>query len=400
MTFTYKGYDKSGKRVKGAITAPDIVSAKEQLRYRNILVESIKPKRQLFTRPIPPALIAALGRNLSLYLKAGISLNRGLHLVAENFPQKSKQHAFLEEITRHIESGGSFYDALAAQSVYTVPPYFLHTIKVAQKSGNLEMVLQELSDYVQEQEKIKRDVVKAFIYPSFILLIAVAMINFMLTTIIPKIVDMFESTGSELPASTRITLALSHFFQAYSGLMLLIATALVAGLVLSWKQNEKFGCFMDRLVLKIPLFGDMVVFMELGRFGRVMALLLQSGVPFTQALNYAAQTIGNRYLQKLFGKIASQIVEGKSFTQAVRENVKNKEIPNDFINAVALGEKSSHLAFSLKSLAELYARQNRDRIEVMLALLEPVLMLAIGGIIGFLVISMLLPIFSISLESG
>ncbi|WP_456389715.1 type II secretion system F family protein [Hydrogenimonas sp.] len=397
MTFVYKGYDKSGKRIKGTIAAPDINSAKEQLHHRNILVESVRPKRALFLRPIPPALIATLGRNLSLYLKAGISLNQGLHLVADNFPEKSRQRAFLEEVARYIESGGSFYDALSTQSIYSIPPYFLHTIKVAQKSGNLEMVLLELSDYVQEQEKIKRDVVKAFIYPSFILFIAIAMINFMLTTIIPKIVDMFESTKGELPASTKITLALSHFFQAYSWLMLTIAVILVAGLVLSWKQNEKFGYYMDRLVLKIPLFGDMIVFMELGRFGRVMALLMQSGVPFAQALNYAAQTIGNRYLQKLFGKIASQIVEGKSFTQAVRENVKNREVPNDFINAVALGEKSSHLAFSLKSLAELYAQQNRDRIEVMLALLEPVLMLAIGGIIGFLVISMLLPIFSISL---
>jgi type II secretory pathway component PulF len=304
----------------------------------------------------------------------------------------------LQEVARQIESGGSFYDALAAQSVYAIPAYFLHTIKVAQKSGNLEMVLLELSDYVQEQERIKRDVVKAFIYPSFILLIAVAMINFMLTTIIPKIVDMFESTKSELPTSTKITLALSHFFQAYSWLMLIVTIVLAAGLFLTWKQNERFGYLMDRLLLKTPLFGPMVAYMELGRFGRVMALLLQSGVPFAQALNYAAQTIGNRYLQKLFGKIAAQIVEGKSFTQAVRENVKKGDIPNDFINAVALGEKSSHLAFSLKSLSELYAQQNRDRIEVMLALLEPVLMLTIGGIIGFLVISMLLPIFSISLQ--
>ena len=397
MTFSYKGYSKEGKRVKGTLHAPSVDVAKELLKAEGILVESIKQRMQFFVRPIPPALIAALGRNLSLYLKAGISLNQGLRLVADNYPKKSKQRTFLEEIVRQIESGSSFSDALASQNVYLIPPYFLHTIKVAQKSGNLELVLLELSDYVQEQERIKRDVVKAFIYPSFIMIIAIAMINFMLTTIIPKIVDMFESTKSELPTSTKITLALSHFFQAYSWLMLIIVIILISALVLSWKSNEKFGYMMDRFVLKIPLLGDMIVFMELGRFGRVMALLLQSGVPFAQALKFASQTIGNRYLQKLFGNIAAQIVEGKSFTQAVKESVGKREIPNDFVNAVALGEKSSHLAFSLKSLAELYAQQNRDRIDVMLALLEPVLMLTIGGIIGFLVISMLLPIFSISL---
>jgi general secretion pathway protein F/type IV pilus assembly protein PilC len=397
MTFVYKGYDKTGKRVKGTLSAANLESAKEQLKSRRILIESLRPRRQLFMRTMPPPLVAAMGRNLSLYLKAGISLTQGLRLVADNYPKRSKERAFLEEVARHIESGGSFADALAAQSVYTVPPYFLHTIKVAQKSGNLEMVLLELAEYVQEQERIKRDVVKAFIYPTFILLIAVAMINFMLTTIIPKIVDMFESTKSELPTSTKITLALSNFFQAYSWALLVVTVIVVGAVAIAWKKSERFGYAMDRLLLKVPLFGDMVVFMELGRFSRVMALLLQSGVPFAQALNYAAQTIGNRYLQKLFGKIAAQIVEGKSFTQAVKENVKKGEIPNDFVNAVALGEKSSHLAFSLKSLAELYAQQNRDRIEVMLALLEPVLMLTIGGIIGFLVISMLLPIFSISM---
>ncbi len=398
MTFVYKGYDSDGKRVRGTLTAASVEAAREQLKQEGVLIESIRPKTALFTRAVPPSLIASMGRNLVLYLKAGISLTQGLKLVADNYPKKSRQHAFLTEVVRHIESGGSFSDALSAQSVYRIPPYFLQTIRIAQKSGNLEMVLLELSDYVQEQERIKRDVTKAFIYPSFILLIAIGMINFMLTTIIPKIVDMFEQTKSELPTSTKITLALSHFFQAYSWLMLVVAIFLATALILSWKKSDRFGQFMDRTILKIPLFGDMVVYMELGRFGRVMSLLLQSGVPFAQALNYAAQTIGNRYLQKLFAKIAAQIVEGKSFTQAVKENVKQGEIPNDFVNAVALGEKSSHLAFSLKSLAELYAQQNRDRIEVMLALLEPVLMLTIGGIIGFLVISMLLPIFSISLN--
>ena len=397
MTYAYKGYDSQGRRTKGTIQAASAEAAKEQLKARGILIESLRPKTRLFARAIPPALVAALGRNLSLYLKAGIGLNQGLRLVADNYPSKSRQRAFLEEVASHIESGGSFADALAAQSVYTVPPYFLHTIKVAQKSGNLENVLFELAEYVQEQERIKRDVVKAFIYPSFILLIAIAMINFMLTTIIPKIVDMFESTKSELPTSTKITLALSNFFQSYSWAMLIVTALVVATVAIAWKKSEAFGYAMDRFVLKIPLFGDMVVFMELGRFSRVMALLLQSGVPFAQALNYAAQTIGNRYLRRLFAQVAAQIVEGKSFTQAVKENVKKGEIPNDFVNAVALGEKSSHLAFSLKSLAELYGQQNRDRIEVMLALLEPVLMLFIGGVIGFLVISMLLPIFSISL---
>lgn len=398
MTFRYKGYDKAGKPVKGTLTAPDLQSAKEALKSRGILIESLKPKNRWIRPGLPAPLIATTARNLALYLKAGIGLNKGLRLVAENFPAKSRQHAFLEEVAALIESGHGFAEALSMQELYRVPPYFLQTVRVAQKSGNLENVLLELAEYVTEQERIKRDVVKAFIYPSFILLIAVAMINFMLTTIIPKIVDMFQATKSKLPTATKITLALSHFFQTYSWALAIGTILAVSVTAIAWKRSERFGYRMDKLLLKIPLFGGMVIFMELGRFSRVMALLLQSGVPFAQALNYAAQTVGNRYLRERFSHVAKEVVEGKSFTRAVKENIPEGTVPNDFVNAVALGEQSSQLAYSLKSLAELYAQQNRDRIEVMLALLEPALMLFIGGIIGFLVISMLLPIFSISVD--
>ncbi len=396
MTYRYKGYDKGGKSLKGTLTAPDLQSAKERLKNRGILIESIKEKRPFIRPALPAPLIATTARNLALYLKAGIGLNKGLRLVAENFPAKSRQHAFLNEIAALIESGHGFAEALGMQELYRVPPYVLQTIRVAQKSGNLENVLMELAEYVTEQERIKRDVIKAFIYPTFILLIAVAMINFMLTTIIPKIVDMFRSTKSELPTPTKITLALSHFFQTYSWAMVIVMIVFVSVVAVAWKRSETFGYMMDKWLLKIPLFGSMVIYMELGRFSRVMALLLQSGVPFAQALNYAAQTIGNRYLRGGFAQVAKEVVEGKSFTLAVKNNIPEGTVPNDFINAVALGEQSSQLAYSLKTLAELYAQQNRDRIEVMLALLEPVLMLFIGGVIGFLVISMLLPIFSIS----
>ncbi len=396
MTYRYKGYDQRGKVVKGTLTAPDPQSAKEHLKNRGVLIEYVKPKRRWIRPTLPPPLIATTARNLALYLKAGIGLNKGLRLIAENFPTKSRRYAFLQETAALIESGYGFAEALSMQEIYRVPPYFLQTVRVAQKSGNLENVLLELAEYVTEQERIKRDVIKAFIYPSFILLIAVAMINFMLTTIIPKIVDMFQSTKSKLPTSTQITLALSHFFQTYSWALAISTIAAVSLTAIAWKRSERFGYFMDRVLLRIPLFGAMVVYMELGRFSRVMALLLQSGVPFAQALNYAAQTVGNRYLHERFSLVAKEVVEGKSFTRAVKEKFPDKSIPNDFVNAVALGEQSSQLAYSLKSLAELYAQQNRDRIEVMLALLEPALMLFIGGIIGFLVISMLLPIFSIS----
>lgn len=397
MRFKYRGIDEQGRSVKGELIAQSREEALQILKDRHFFIEKIKPARSLFTPVLPPEIIMAMGRNLSLYLKSGISLPKALQLTAEGFKPHSRARAFLDEVRQEIEKGSSFSDALAQQRLYRVPPFFIKTVQVAQQTGNLDLILKELADYVQEQERIKRDVIKAFIYPTFILLIAVAMINFMLTHIIPKIVGMFEQTKSTLPTSTKITLALSHFFQQYGTLVMVLSILFIALFAWLWKKSETLGKRLDRWILRVPLIGSMLLDMELGRFARVMALLLQSGVPFAPSLRYAGETIDNRYLRSLFEQIATGVVEGQSFTASLAKISDRKIIPKDFLNAIALGEKSSHLADSLKNLAELYAMNNRDKIEVMLALLEPVLMLLIGGIIGFLVVSMLLPIFSISL---
>lgn len=397
MTFLYKGYDKDFAKTKGMLSANSLEEAKAKLAKQKVLVESIREQRVLFARKIEPMVLATLSRNLTLYLKSGISIFQGLRLLRDNYAEKSRVYRFLSEVATQIEEGNTLHDALRNQGTYRLPAFYLQTVRVAETSGNLEGTLVDLAEYIFEQEKIKREVVKAFIYPGFIILIAIAMINFMLTSIIPKILDMFEATKSELPTSTKITLALSNFFQTYTWWMAGISGALIVAFMLFYARSRPFRLATDTFLLKIPFLKTMQLNFELGRFARVMALLLQSGIPFAQAINYAAYTVGNMRLKELFGTIAQQIVEGKSFTQAVLAQ-KSVAIPKDFVNAVAIGEKSSHMAFSLKSIAELYARQSKDRIDVLLALMEPVLMLVVGGIIGFLVVSMLLPIFSISLQ--
>ncbi|NPA29675.1 MAG: type II secretion system F family protein [Epsilonproteobacteria bacterium] len=397
MTYRYKGYDEAGKRVRGTVVADTPDAATAVLRERGVFVEKLSEYTPLFTRALPPAVMEALGRNLGLYLKAGIPLPKGLKLLMEGYAPASPAYRFLAELLREIEGGRGFYEALSRQKIYRIPPFYLQTVRVAQTAGTLERVLPELADYVAAQERVRRETAKAFIYPAFIMIIAVGMINFMLVAIIPKIVGMFETTGSKLPTATKITLAVSDFFRYHGVLLLVLLTVVAAAGVWAWR-SERFGVVMERWLLKFPFFGKMVAMRELGRFSRVMALLMQSGVPFAVALDNAAKTVTNRYMRGLFTKVAERVVEGRGFTAAVGEVMPPRLIPKDFVNAVALGEQSSYLADSLAALAELYDRQNRDRIDVMLALLEPVLMLVIGGVIGFLVISMLLPIFTINLE--
>ena len=398
MTFRYRGFDAEGKPSRGYVEAENADEAIIRLKERGIYAERVEPWRPLFLRAAPPALMISLAHGLGLYLKAGVTLPAALRLLMENHAPQSAPGRFLAAVLQAIESGRGFDEALAQQRVYRVDPFFLQTVRVAQQGGALAEVLPQLADYIKEQERIRREIVKALIYPAFILVVAVGIVNFMLVAIIPKIVEMFASTGSELPLSTRITLGLSHFFQNHWPSMLVVT---VAAAVLPWLLRRRFEGFAlgwDRVMLRLPFLGTMFRIRELARFARVMALLMRSGVPFAVALDHAAKTVENRWLRGRFEAVAARVVEGHGFTRAVRESLPKGTVPADFVSAVALGEQSGHLPESLDSLAQLYEQKNRERIEIALALMEPVMMLAIGGLIGFLVISMLLPIFSISIE--
>jgi general secretion pathway protein F/type IV pilus assembly protein PilC len=164
--------------------------------------------------------------------------------------------------------------------------------------------------------------------------------------------------------------------------------------MISKKGNFKF--VVDSIILKLPLIKTIMMNFELGRFCRVSSLLLKSGVPFAQTIHFSSQIFSNLVLKKVFEQISQQIIEGKPFFEAVKSQ-KNIKIPSDFLSAVAIGEDSSELPFTLETLSTFYEINNKDKISILLSLLEPILMVFIGGIIGFLVISMLLPIFSISI---
>ena len=270
-------------------------------------------------------------------------------------------------------------------------------MKVSEKSSSLVSTLKELSEFMNGIERIKKEVTKAFIYPGFIILVSMALINFMLTNIVPNIVDMFTSMGNELPPSTQFTLDVSNFLQSYGLYLLLFIIASFSVMGYLFARQGQFRLKVDMLLLKLPLVKTILINYELGRFCSVTALLLNNGVPFAQTMNFSSKIFSNTLLQKVFEGISSQIVEGRSFFDAVKSQDMLK-LPPDFLSAVAIGEDSSELPSTLMTLSEFYEENNKDKIAILLSLMEPVLMVFVGGVIGFLVISMLLPIFSISIQ--
>ena len=397
MIFSFVGYDKSGKTIRSSINAESIAEAQDILLSRNILIEKIKEKKSFFTPKINSGELSIICRNLSIYLSSSIPLYQAIALLKNSYEKNKKILLWLESLVNDLKAGKTFFEALENQTIFKLPMYFLYTIKVSEKSSSLAPTLKELSAFISGIERIKKEVTKAFVYPGFIILISIILINFMLTNIVPNIVDIFESSGNELPQSTKITLAVSHFFQDYGMLFFgtIVAAFALFGYIFSMQGRFKF--VIDTMLLKLPLVKTILMNFELGRFCKVSSLLLKSGVPFAETMNFSSKIFSNLALQEVFVDISSQIVEGKSFFEAVKSQ-KDVKIPSDFLSAVAIGEDSSELPYTLETLSEFYEENNKDKISILLSLMEPILMVFVGGIIGFLVISMLLPIFSISIQ--
>ena len=397
MIFAYEGFDKNGDYLKNTISADSISEAKEILLSNSIMIEKIKEKKSFFTPKIKNSELVIICRNLSIYLKSSIPLYQALALLKNSYEGNKKILIWLDTLITSIKSGKSFFEALESQDIYKLPQFFLYTIKVSEKSSSLAPTLKELSDFMNGIERIKKEVTKAFVYPGFIILVSIALVNFMLTNIVPNIVDMFTSMGNELPASTKFTLKVSHFFQDWGMYLFLSVFLAISGIGFIWSKQGKFRLYMDIFLLKLPLIKTILLNFELGRFCSVTSLLLKNGVPFAQTMNFSSKIFSNLLLQRTFENISLQIVEGKSFFDSVKSQDMIK-LPPDFLSAVAIGEDSSELPFTLETLAEFYEENNKDKISILLSLMEPVLMIFVGGVIGFLVISMLLPIFSISIQ--
>jgi general secretion pathway protein F/type IV pilus assembly protein PilC len=397
MIFTYEGFSKNGTILKSTISADSLEDAKETLLANGILIEKIKEQKSFFTQKIKNSELVIICRNLSIYLKSSIPLYQALALLKNSYEGNKKILLWLDALITSLKSGKTFFDSLEAQNIFILPQFFLYTIKVSEKSSSLAPTLKELSDFMNGIERIKKEVAKAFVYPGFIILVSIALVSFMLTNIVPNIVDMFTSMGNELPASTQFTLLVSHFFQDYGIYILLIFFASIITAGFFWSRQGTFRLYGDILLLKLPLVKTILLNYELGRFCSVTSLLLKNGVPFAQTMNFSSKIFSNLLLQRVFENISSQIVEGSSFFDSVKSQEMIK-LPADFLSAIAIGENSSELPYTLETLAEFYEENNKDKISVLLSLMEPVLMVFVGGVIGFLVISMLLPIFSISIQ--
>ncbi len=401
MQYKYRGIDQSGKKVKGRITALTLEEAKQKLRTQGVYYETLKPVREwgfrsLMVRKMPGSLLSGFSRELSSYLGSGMTVLTALKLMENQHRDEKHYAAFLGEVRRGVEEGQSLYKALANQDIYLLPDFFLQSLNVAGQSGKMVEVLSNMGNFFSIQSKVRKQVANAMAYPIFIFVVAMGMTGFLISYVVPKITGIFEDTGQELPKITRFVLGLSDFLSHHYLGLILGLLGIVIALKLSYSHWQGFKRFIDALLLKTPVIGPLIQNHELARFSYILSLMLDSGVSYAQAVQLAGTTFGNAALQDLFDQAAQKVVEGNKLSNALYLS-KGVKLKRNFMQSLALGEESSEVASVMLNLSKLYSEENEDRLKILLSLMEPLMMLLIGGIVGVIVMAMLLPIFSMNL---
>ncbi len=401
MLYKYKGITKDGKNISGTIEASSEDEAKQKLKSQGIFYKELKTTKEITfknfsKREMPGPLLSSFAKELSSYLNSGMAILTAIRLIEDQHQKEKKYASFLASLRTMIEEGKSLYHALNSQSVYSMPDFFLQSINVAGQSGKMVPVLIQMGNFFSTQAKIKKQVGNALAYPMFIFIVAIGMVGFLITFVVPKITGIFKDTGQELPPITQFVLNISDFLSNHYISLILGIIGVIILFKLSYNYIYSFKKIYDSFVLKIPVIGSLIQNHELGRFSYILSLMLESGVSYAHAVKLATTTFNNVAFKEAFEEASHRVIEGNKLSHALQRGrgVKPKR---NFMQGLALGEESSEVAQILSNIAILYQEENDDKLKLLLSLLEPFMMLFIGGIVGIIVSAMLLPIFSMNL---
>jgi general secretion pathway protein F/type IV pilus assembly protein PilC len=400
MLFKYKGFDKTGKKVKGTVTASSEEEAGQKLRTQNIYHEGLTPTKEFSLeafskRQMPGELLSTFSKELSSYLNSGMTILTAVKLLENQHEGEKKYVSFLNSVKTMIDEGKSLYHALNTQKVYALPEFFLQSLNVAGQGGKMVEVLTNMGNFFSAQNKVKKQVKGAMTYPAIIFTVAIGMTSFLIAFVVPKITGIFEDTGQELPPITQFVLGLSDFLTAHYIAIIVVILSLFLIFKISYAKIDTFHRIIDSMLLKIPVLGALIQNHELGRFSYILSLMLSSGVAYAQAVQLAKATFANYGLRDLFEKASVKVLEGNKLSNAL-QMAKGVKLKRNFMQSLALGEESSEVAQILDNTSALYAEENEDRLKLLLSLLEPFMMLFIGVVVGVIVSAMLLPIFTMT----
>jgi type II secretory pathway component PulF len=403
--FFYRAKKGVSDIVEDAVEAANINDAVlkiTQQGYSPIDLEPFEEKKRKVSRLIKPLFVFAPSRvskkhvvifTRQLYdlVDAGIPLLRALRLLAKQNDHASMKK-ILEDVANFIQDGGSLSEGLACYPA-VFSSLYVNLTRSGESSGQLSGVLGRLGDFLEKDQEVSSKATASLIYPSLILCVGVLTVFVLLSFVIPRLTEMFDELSQQLPWPTVFLMAVSNFFARFWWAILLLLGA--GGFyVVRMMKNVQARIKMDRLKLKIPLVGEFILKLETVRFAQTLATLLEGGVSIVEAIKGVSAVVSNQALRQEIEKVSQEVSAGASLA----ESLKNVSFFSPtVINMVLVGEESGHMEKALQKIATSYERQTDQVIKTMTSLLEPVLIVFMGAIIGFIVIAMLLPIFQMNL---
>ena len=398
--YEYNALDARGKKRTGLIDAGTLQTARERLKGQGFFVvslgkaaakEDVSAGRSLtlFSK-VSRSDLAVLTRQLSTLLKAGLPLVQALEALIEQM-EKPAVRKVLNGVQDRVNEGAPFHEALAEfPSVF--PPLYVQMVRAGEAGGFLESIMLRLSETLENEARLRGKVVAAMVYPVFMTVLGFVFLLLLFAFVVPEVAGIFEDFGRQLPLPTRILISLSDFANAY-WVPLLVAFALFIFLFRRSSKSDRFGPSIDRLKLRMPVFGKLTLKVATVRMCHILGSLLRSGVPLMRSLEVVGEVLGNRVLSSALDQASISVSRGGSLAESLRAN---GVFPALLPRVVAVGEESGDLADMLTSVAESYEEETTTSIQALTAVLGPVLILVMAAVVLFVVLAILLPIFEMN----
>ncbi len=396
--FRYAGFTGDGKKVESTVDADSVKDAKKMLRRQNIRVTRITAPsifevdlgeflvEKGLARPFGRAELMRFTRQLAILINAGVPILECMEIL-----QKQEQNLVLKKvvknITLQIEEGKSLYDAMSQQQGFD--KLYCALVKAGEAAGILDTILVKLAEFLEKAEKLRKQVKSALTYPAIVVFVGIGVIFGLMTFVVPMFVDILKESGQKIPFVTQLVMDISQFFQDYT---LLLIAGLIAGFVLfvNFIKTVEGKAQWDRLTMRAPLFGLLIIKGNLGAFTRTLATMLAAGVPIIDSLEICIDTLDNTQIAKDLRKVRQAVIEGKSITEPLERIT---YFPPLVTQMIKVGEATGNLDQMLIKVADVFQEEVEELVGNLTKLIEPIILVVLGGIIAVVLVAMYLPIF-------
>ncbi len=392
--YTWEGADRHGKRIKGESRAASVALVRADLRRQGInpLKVKKKPTALLNTKKkITPSDIAIFSRQLATMMESGVPLVQAFDIVGRGHNNPAMQDLILS-IKADVEGGTALAAALAKHPLY-FDDLFCNLVRAGEAAGVLEDLLDKIATYKEKTESIKGKIKKALFYPAAVIIVAIIVTILIMLFVIPQFESLFASFGGDLPAFTKMVISISKWMNSYWWLMLLGVVGSVYTFSFSFKRSRKMRHMIDKMTLQIPIIGAIIHKATIARFSRTLATMFAAGVPLVEALESVAGATGNIVYSDAVMRMREDVATGQSLQLTMKQQ---QLFPHMVVQMVSIGEESGSLDHMLSKVADFYEEEVDNAVDALSSLMEPLIMVVIGTLVGGLVVAMYLPIFKMA----